>query len=365
MRQFALGLALITASLFISVILLEAGLHLVPVNEGLHTQPVDQSDPILRFEQNRTATWSRFANFSMVNTIHSNNYGFINNQDYTPAPSQPLIAVIGDSYVEAAMVPYDQTLHGRLARSLDPDIKVYSFGASGAPLSQYLAYAGYAKNEFHPQKMIFIIVGNDFDESILSPSSSPGFHYFKDTNHAPLELTRIDFHPSIITSLVRRSKLAMYLATNLQAQHALANLKSLFSNAKPKQFVGQTKADVAPKRLASSRQAIQRFFELLPEMSGLAPQDILFVVDGLRPHLYSQNTLKQAKKSYFAHMRKVFLGDAKRHGYMVADLQPVFQAAHKMTGKRFEFKKDGHWNAEGHRLAAQEALASPLLAPLR
>lgn len=42
-----------------------------------------------------------------------------------------------------------------------------SFGTSGSTLSSYLAYAGYASKVFHPNAMAFIIIGNDFDESLL------------------------------------------------------------------------------------------------------------------------------------------------------------------------------------------------------
>ena len=76
--------------------------------------PVNDADPILRFQPDRTATWSKGWNFSIVNTIHSNNYGFICDFDYDRDVDSPLLAVIGDSYVEAVMVPFQETITGRL-----------------------------------------------------------------------------------------------------------------------------------------------------------------------------------------------------------------------------------------------------------
>jgi len=49
-----------------------------------------------------------------------NNAGFVDDQDYNASYEQPLLAIVGDSYVEAAMVSYVETLHGRLADQLAP-----------------------------------------------------------------------------------------------------------------------------------------------------------------------------------------------------------------------------------------------------
>jgi hypothetical protein len=70
----------------------------------------------------------------------------VNDQNYDPSTDTPLMAVIGDSYVEALMVPYEQTIQGRLSQRVPSHNRVYSFAASGAALSQYLAYAMYAKD---------------------------------------------------------------------------------------------------------------------------------------------------------------------------------------------------------------------------
>ena len=65
------------------------------------------------------------------------------------------------------MVPYAETLYGRLARTLRGRLRVYSFGASGAPLSQYLIWAGHAVREYGARAVVINVVGNDFDESYI------------------------------------------------------------------------------------------------------------------------------------------------------------------------------------------------------
>lgn len=339
---------------FVSVCLvlfsIEAILHLFPVNEGLHTQPVNDYSPILHFKKDRTSTWSRFPDFSMTNTVHSNNYGFINNQDYALNSRIPLIAVIGDSYVEAAMIPYKKTVHGILAQKLRDKWRVYSFGASGAPLSQYLAFAKYARETFAPKKMVFLIITNDFDESSLEYKAAPGLHYFKKTPSDRLELTRIDYAPTILTRLFRNSKLMMYLFTNLNIQH---NLSNLFNRSTTPVSVGQTSVVANDKRVKLSQKIIKEFFKLLPTYAQLEKKDILFVVDGLRPHLYTKAGRLAAKGSYAFIMRNFFIETAKAYSYPILDLSEYFIEDYTKHHTRFEFEHDGHWNSYAHALVAE------------
>ena len=73
------------------------------------------------------------------------------------------------------MVPYAETLQGRLAAALAGRFRVYSIAASGAPLSQYLVFAGHAVREFGAGAAVINVVGNDFDESLAAYKLGPGF----------------------------------------------------------------------------------------------------------------------------------------------------------------------------------------------
>lgn len=187
------------AALFI---IFEIILRFLPVNEGLHSLPVNDRNPIHRFEPNRTSTWSRFWNFSMTNVVKTNNYGFISNIDYDPESRRPLIAIIGGSYVEAAMVPWNQTGAARLQKRLGSMAHAYTFGASGSALSQYVAYSEYVRKEFAPDVLVIVVVGNDFDESLIKYKSAPGYHYFFKNRDGKLVLKRVDFEVSFYRKLV-------------------------------------------------------------------------------------------------------------------------------------------------------------------
>ena len=76
----------------------------------------------------------------------------------------PLVAAIGDSFIEAQMLPYAQTFHGLLAKLFEGKLRFYSFAASGAPLSQFLVWARYAVSKFKARALVINVVGSDFDQ---------------------------------------------------------------------------------------------------------------------------------------------------------------------------------------------------------
>ena len=171
-------LALVVGTL-LALVSLEAILRMLPVAGAARRTSVDAENPIARFEPGREFTWSRNWNFSIVNQVRVNNFGFVSDFDYDEDATDPLVAVIGDSYVEAFMVPFRETCAGRLATDLDGRARVYAFGVSGAPLSQYLAFAEYARSTFRPGALAIIVISNDYDESMLKYGRKPGMHQFR------------------------------------------------------------------------------------------------------------------------------------------------------------------------------------------
>jgi hypothetical protein len=360
MKLVVLRTLSIIVGVTIAIIAVEILLRFFPVNEGLHTLPVNERNPIVRFEPNRTSTWSEGWNFALVNkAVKTNNFGFVNDNDYETNATTPLLAIIGDSYVQASMLPYRQTAAGRLGKYLENTVRLYTFGVSGAPLSQYLAFSEYVRDTFHPDALIIMVAGNDFDESLMKYKSAPRFHYFVEDSNGTLSLKRVDLSVSFTRTLVRKSALAMYLATNLQVQALPGRLRDFFSvEDKEKNFVGNTSAETSPMRIADSKRAIDAFLDKLPAMSGFKPSEILFVMDGMRPHLYDSRQLDLARGSYFDVMRQYFLTRANIRGYEAVDLQPVFAAHYEKHGERFEYPTDMHWNPLGHELVFKSIIKS-------
>lgn len=347
-------------------ILLEGVFRLLPVQESMGWRSLNEENPIRRFEPNRSFTWSKNWNFQLVNQLRSNNYGFISPIDYDPAATIPLTAVIGDSTIEAAMVDQTRTAVAVLNATFQDRRRFYAFGTSGAQLSTYLSYALFAKQEFHPDRYVFLLVGNDFDESLAAYSGGPGAYYFVESAGGHLRLERFDDEVGFFRKMLRKSALFMYVNANLQigprVKIAWARIRDAASGRKP-EYVGQTSAHVDGPLEADSQRAVDAFFEMLEEACGVPRQEILIGIDGIRPHLYNAEELRKAEGSYFARMRTYVLARARMLGHPVIDMQPVFErdyAAHKLF---FEYPQyeDGHWNERAHGLFAQQLIRSGFL----
>lgn len=361
-RSLLHGLVICAVTCVFFLLALEVVLRFFPVNTGLQTQAVNQASPVFRFTEDQSYVWSKGWDFSIVNRGRVNNAGFVNDQDYSVDKKSPRLAVIGDSYIEAVMVPFAETLHGRLAKELNEKAEVYSFAASGAPLSQYLAWAAHARRTYRPDAMLFLVIGNDFDESLEHYSTGPGFHHYVKGAQDEFVLKRFDYAPSPLRHVVRLSALARYLYINLQMGQSVRRLLAVLGGKpQPIQFFGNTAGEASTERLAHSEAAVRAFFRDLPEYSGLPPERVIFVLDGIREAIYQPELRAAAEDGYFAEMRRRFMAITAEQGYQVLDMDPVFRQRYAKDGRRFEFVNDGHWSGYGHAVASEAVLNHPFL----
>jgi hypothetical protein len=352
LREFVFAIIAILIGTLIPLGVAEIVFRWTPTNEGAFVQPVNSENPTFHFEPNREFTWSRGWNFSIVNQIRINNVGFVNDQNYRVDDPRPLLAIIGDSYVEAFMVPTHETLHARLEKTASPDARVYSFAASGAPLSQYLAWASDARKKWKAQALVIIVVGNDFDESLLRYKSGPGFHHYIQNPDGTLTLTRIDYQPALVRKIVKHSYLARYLLYNVEAHHHVRWLIELLPEfirpVRADTFVGNTSTHASPERLELSKAAVRAFLRDLVTYANWKPNHVLFALDGAR---YPSEASALAA-SYFGEMRAFFIAEARKLGFEVLDLDQKFFAHHNGLPMQFSFPTDGHWNGFAHGIVA-------------
>jgi hypothetical protein len=357
------GVIAVVGSSAATVLVAELLLQLLPVSEGTLNRGVDHDHPVLSFEPDDEVVYSRDWNFSLVNRFRVNRQGFVNKYDYDADPATPVLAVIGDSFVEATMVPYEETLQGRLeddARSeYGGAFRVYSFGASGAPLSQYLVYARHARENYNVRSMIFVIVANDFDESLPGYATHRAFHVFQPDGKGSYELAlRGEYVP--VRGLLRQSALVRYLHFHLKVSRTWARLRNLAAGRQEQaQYADNTAADTSDKRMQDAHTAVDAFLRLLPSYAALPSQNIVLVVDAPRSALYAAQSLADVPVAgYFQPIRRYLLEEARERGYQVVDMAPYFFAEHKKTGIHFEWPTDGHWNGEGHKGAYEEVRSS-------
>ena len=343
----AKSLMLVLASVIFTLLLIEGLLRFLPIRSGYEVAPVNAGHPFINFLPNQNFTFSDGGMLTHVNHGHINGAGFVNDQEYDPGEPRPLLAVIGDSYVEALIIPYPATLQGRLSRAAGNDRRVYSFAASGTSLLDYLFYADYAARIFGARRFVVNVVGNDFDEMLLSP-------------------VLIDYRPGWGRVMTHHSALFRYLWHNVGTTpfgfRAKATLANLLSGSTGQDVspaaAGNTAATAEAERIELSKRAVRTVLTDFPLRAGQPPANILFLVDSVR--VFDQPALTEAGVSYFGVMRRYFIKEARRRGFEVRDLQEAFARRHARDATVFQYPDDGHWNPDGHEEAANAVMDSRL-----
>lgn len=253
------------------------------------------------------------------------------------------------------MIPFAESVAGRLAKTVAPIERVYSFGTSSSALSSYLAYARYASQVFHPQAMAFMIIGNDFDESLLKYKNEPGHHYFAEDAMGNLELIRLDYRPSLWRTIARTSALVRYLTLNTDLLNFVLKWQHL-PFGRPSHdagFVGNTSASVSPLRMMASKRAFDAFLASVSEMSGLQPDRMLFVVDGMRPQLYEPSTLPLATGPTSVRCADISWSRRERKDSRSSTCKLHFSEHYQQHRQRVDFSTDSHWNSLGHEICSE------------
>lgn len=366
-----LSLCAILISVIMVLLSIEIALRFFPVRSYLPYAAVTMDDPVVHYQPHQKFVYSTYWNFQDKNEGVTNAQGYVSDFDYKTQDETPLIAVIGDSYIEARMVPFENTVQEVLRRGLDGRVRVYGFGFSGSPLSQYLAVARMVRDVYKPDTVIFNIVSNDFDESFTAYRNIPRFHYFNkdDTGNWFPELIGT-YRNSWIKEWVSYSALVRYIYFHLNISDTVNHLLFEWRDRKISAYTNDKKeyqasprandlaadnisADMSPQRISLSQEGIDAFLKLLPDMTGLPPSQIVLMIDGQRYDIYSGT---RGNEEFFGVMRSYMLKQASVLSYPVVDMQDVFAKDYARHQKKFEFEQDGHWNAYAHGLAGQALL---------
>src|SRR4051812_26195055 len=222
MRRFASNAGMMLGSVIFALLLLEVAFRFLPVAEAPWVKPPTAANPIQRYVPNASFTWSVGWNFQLVTHGRTNAQGFVADYDYDAAAISPLVAVIGDSFIEALSVPFAKSLTGRLQQALGARGRAYAFAQSGAPLSQYVAYARHACEVYHPQRIVVSVVGNDFDESVFGNRLRDGFFHLHPKPDGGFDFRLSPVPPMRLAErAARHSALALYLFRNLSGSGLL------------------------------------------------------------------------------------------------------------------------------------------------
>jgi len=278
-----------------------------------------------------------------------NNYGWNSPVDYQGKKQKIRIAAIGDSFTEALQVDFDKNFSSLLQNRLGNAYEVYQFGISGAPFSQYVYIDRYVNRIFDPDIVIFNLVHNDFDESILKyrPSSK---HFLTlsvsgsnviENKPAPNK----NFQEFIFWKRFAAHDCALtrYLLMNLGLENTYRRAVSYRKNIKYEENVDvnlllQRKKDIesATKYLVETIKAENK------------NRDIVFIFDAPRQSIY-ENKLEESKSLW---LHSFLRGVCESNGIYFLDLTEPMSAEYQKNHKMFNSAFDSHWDNYGHQFVA-------------
>lgn len=327
---------------FCLIVLELAFRFVIPATEVPHRY-VDPESRVLRYEPYAEGLWTAGKLAQERARWRMNNEGWNSAVDYLPPEqrTKPLVAVIGDSYVEAFQVDPDESFVALLREELGGEYDVYGFGMSGAPLSQYLHMSRYVKRRFDPDVLVFNLVHNDLDESLRTVVQRPYFLQLRPDGEAFAETS-----PTVEEVPLKRVLTSSALARYLLYQLKVTNIVHSFRSPGEDRYNANVDVAAVNARRKEIRRATTFLMERIRREHPRTP--ILVVMDAPRADLYA-GTLERSSIRW---MNEVVRDAALRSDMSFLDLTPAFQRAYQRGGKRFESPYDGHWNERGHAVVA-------------
>jgi hypothetical protein len=317
--------------------LVEISLRLIPACDAPYAI-FDKADKILKYDNTiqRDGIYTE-GNLAQIKAKwHINNMGWLSDRDYFVDNNKPVIAVIGDSYVEALHVNSDKNLVANLQNKL-PDYSCYSFGSSGGELGHYLQMSRYVHSYFHPKVMVFNLTDSDVLGSLQS--NADGGLYFTIGSNGITELPIKPYVPSSINRFLRKSAIARYFKLNKQISG---------NNTAPSNPQKNSESITSDIMTINKYQIITdyAFSKIRTENPATS---IVIVINGPISDIYRGK--KQDKNIEFS---KIIANNAHKYGFYVIDMAPPMIALYTQNNLKFDFDNNLHWNEYGHRVVADQ-----------
>lgn len=329
-RLWLIRLLLVLISTAIMLLVLEVGIRLaLPYFDPAKQIPFHRNEQGLGLGQPNTEYWVRTPKGDYSVTVRFNRYGLRDPKDLAHSTADDLFAV-GDSFTFGWGLPDGQRFSDLLEAKLGRP--VYNIAIPGDLLDDALLTHYAEQKGAHPRKLIIgVCMENDLLDYPALRAAKP--------LPAPLpsrkERTR--------EYLKSHSAIYLALATTLQGNFG----SELFE----KLGLARNIDELTRRNIYSETVLLASRDALLEVAKGREP--LVLLIPSRR--LWSGDNTEVESQ-----IHERFAALLREAGLPVVDMRPVFEAAGPPL--KYYFQTDPHWNAEGHRLAAEE-LAKALQSP--
>lgn len=336
------------ATIAVTLLFAELVLRLPGLEEFVDKEPVLRGGPIV-YEPNQV-TWQRIGR-EIDTEIRVNSRG-LRDVEFTPNSEAHRIAAVGDSFTEGWGVSLPQTWSKQLedllkASGSDYD-HVFNAGRSGTNPKNYVALY---RELFASDPSVNLVVVSIFLANDIIEPSTPDYRV------APPRTTmqRVRFFlasHSAVYSLGRRTLRQSLAVEKLLARIGMSDLHIIpldFSNSdlnrRRWQYTAEYLTDFVARVHADGKNIL---IVLAPAKEQ--------VIDGYMDAVLSKVGAQRSDVDLFG-FRDYVLAHLRGNGVDVLDLTPTILDPSTPDPVNLYFRSDGHWNAEGHRVAAEAILA--------
>ena len=327
-------LLLFAGGILSALVLLEALFRILPVStatrSGYYIHPL-----ILTYPPHHCFTAATGWDLKNVQRNCANNLGFLADRDFVRNPEA--IALIGDSFVEANMLPAQDRLGAQLEAKLNGKV-VYAMGGPGSSLLDYAERARYAADNLGTRTFVFVLERGDIKQALCGSGNVHG-PCLDPTTLEPR--TEIQPRPSTSKQVIRESALAQYVFSQIKFKFDASklSLNMIRTSSDSKSPLAQTLPS------SNSTALVNRFFGSL---STIKDARFIFLVDSERP--INPRIVASENDDL-----KYFRSSAHKIGAAVLDPTALFEKFYSDTKKVLEIGPyDRHWNRDAVRIIAEQ-----------
>ncbi len=309
----------------------------VPYSHFDHRYQIIKNDPALKSKG--LFTKGRLAQLQTKWTL--NNDGWNSFFNYLPPEQRdkPLIAIIGDSYIENFHCAQRQHIEFKLAELLDYQYDVYSFGRRGMPLSNFIPLTEYVKDKFKPDVIFYVINHRNLTESISSLKRNAKYLQFTVEDQRVVSLPPRPYQLSNLEYWFYKSALVRYTWSNFMFKFNIQHLLPKSATPKRPSYNSQ---EIALIKTKVSQHIIKSLKELTDK------EQIYFVLHPFRKSIYDRtDSLYQSENIV------IIKNELQRKQVNYFDLNKPFDSDYQLYGKKFEFSVDRHFNPYANELIAK------------
>ncbi|RIX45481.1 MAG: hypothetical protein D3M94_11625 [Rhodocyclales bacterium GT-UBC] len=322
--------------MLLALLLLELCCRLLPVSTatytGYHVAP-----NILTYPPHHRFTIASGWDLKNAHHHQANNYGFLADHDFAFNPQA--IGLVGDSFVEANMLPPHDRLAAQLEKALGGQT-VFALGGPGSSLLDYGERIEFAHQTFGINQFVVVLERGDIRQARCGSGH----------NHGPCfdphsRSSRLLHQPAADWKkrLIRESALAQYVFSQLKVDPAKFWKQSAStSDSQGKATSVPDIDDSANEEMLISRLFFDRLESIQP------PPHVLFVTDADRKNLMNESSTAPDPLKQFKEL-------AHRKAYAVIELDEPFR--HFLHQGKLILEvgpADSHWNAAAVQVVTKQ-----------